>query len=125
MRSLNPPFSFCWTTPSGVPSRIAEIGMCAARDHVRVARALRSLPKITVAFARGELSFSKVRARHMPCAKVRRLVSGFLHGKGRKTPSGEPSTRVIAGITVTIVDLRADGHKGRTRFSATYGLRIS
>ncbi len=33
-----------------------------AREHVRVARGLRELPKIRDAFARGELSFAKVRA---------------------------------------------------------------
>jgi len=33
-----------------------------AREHVRVARRLRALPQIRDAFARGELSFSKVRA---------------------------------------------------------------
>jgi hypothetical protein len=34
----------------------------AAREHVRVARALRGLPLIEVAFAEGRLSYSKVRA---------------------------------------------------------------
>ena len=34
----------------------------AARQHVRVARRLRELPAIAAAFARGELSYSKVRA---------------------------------------------------------------
>jgi hypothetical protein len=34
----------------------------AAREHVRVARALRSLPRIETAFAGGRLSYSKVRA---------------------------------------------------------------
>ena len=38
------------------------IGMNAAREKVRVARALKGLPKITAAYARGELSFSKVQA---------------------------------------------------------------
>jgi Domain of unknown function (DUF222)/HNH endonuclease len=37
-----------------------ELG--AAREHVRVARALGSLPRLSVALARGELSYSKVRA---------------------------------------------------------------
>jgi Domain of unknown function (DUF222)/HNH endonuclease len=37
-----------------------ELG--AAREHVRVARALGSLPRLTDALARGELSYSKVRA---------------------------------------------------------------
>src|SRR3954451_3776304 len=34
----------------------------AARDHVRVARALSELPLLRDAFLRGELSYSKVRA---------------------------------------------------------------
>lgn len=38
------------------------IGMNAAREKVRVARALQGLPKIDKAFARGEISYSKVRA---------------------------------------------------------------
>jgi hypothetical protein len=38
------------------------IGLTAAREKVRVARALGSLPKIDALFARGEISYSKVRA---------------------------------------------------------------
>ena len=38
------------------------IGMNAAREKVRVARALAGLPKISAAFSCGELSYSKVRA---------------------------------------------------------------
>jgi hypothetical protein len=38
------------------------IGMNAAREKVRVAHALADLPKISMAFERGELSYSKVRA---------------------------------------------------------------
>ena len=38
------------------------IGITAAREHVRVARALDDLPRISKAFSRGELSYSKVRA---------------------------------------------------------------
>jgi 5-methylcytosine-specific restriction endonuclease McrA len=34
---------------------------CAAREHVRVARALGTLPRLALALARGELSYSKVR----------------------------------------------------------------
>jgi hypothetical protein len=39
-----------------------DIGIVAAREHVRVARALGELPLIDSAFAAGELSYSKVRA---------------------------------------------------------------
>ena len=38
------------------------VGMVAAREQVRVARALRELPAVTAAFSAGEVSYSKVRA---------------------------------------------------------------
>ena len=38
------------------------MSLTAAREHVRVARALVELPAVTEAFGRGELSYSKVRA---------------------------------------------------------------
>ena len=38
------------------------LALGAAREHVRVARALASLPRLKEALARGELSYSKVRA---------------------------------------------------------------
>ena len=38
------------------------VGMVAAREQVRVARALRGLPVVTARFLAGELSYSKVRA---------------------------------------------------------------
>jgi len=67
------------------------IGLGAARDKVRVARSLESLPKISEAFRTGRVSYSKVRAmtrvatrenedyllqiaRHGTAAHVERLV---------------------------------------------------
>ena len=53
---------------SGFPSCAAwltwRIGLApgAAREHVRVARALGALPRLAQALGRGELSYSKVRA---------------------------------------------------------------
>ncbi len=38
------------------------IGLGAARDKVRVARSLQSLPEISEAFRTGQMSYSKVRA---------------------------------------------------------------
>jgi predicted alpha/beta hydrolase family esterase len=66
----------------------------AAREHVRVARALGDLPEIHAAFARGELSYSKVRAltrvatpeveselvemaRHATAAQLERICRGL------------------------------------------------
>ena len=66
----------------------------AAREQVRVARALRELPKTTSAFADGELSYSKVRAltrvatpeceedlielaTHATAAQLERILAGY------------------------------------------------
>lgn len=74
------------------------IGMNAAREKVRVAHALAKLPKISAAFARGELSYSKVRAmtriadpanedyllmiaRHGTASQMERLVSKYRRAK--------------------------------------------
>ena len=74
------------------------IGMNAAREKVRVARALETLPKISEAFARGEISYSKVRAmtrvatadnedyllhfaRHGTAYHVEKLVGGYRRAK--------------------------------------------
>ncbi|RIK15160.1 MAG: HNH endonuclease [Acidobacteria bacterium] len=81
----------------------AGMSLRTARDHVRVARSLRQLPRTAAAFARGELSYSKVRAicrvatgetepelvdiaRNAPAAHVERLVAGLrkLAGEERK-----------------------------------------
>jgi hypothetical protein len=58
------------------------IDMGAAREKVRVARALESLPRISSAMARGELSYSKVRAvtRVASPETEELLLSIALHG---------------------------------------------
>ena len=58
------------------------IGTVAAREKVRVARALERLPQISAVFARGEVSYSKVRAmtRVASAANESVLVSIALHG---------------------------------------------
>ena len=58
------------------------IGAVAAREKVRVARALEQLPEISDAFAKGELSYSKVRAmtRVATPANESVLVSVALNG---------------------------------------------
>lgn len=72
----------------------AGMSLRTAREHVRMARALRDLPRTEDAFGAGELSFSKVRAltriatreteeslvaiaRNAPAAHVERLVAGL------------------------------------------------
>jgi hypothetical protein len=80
----------CRSTAEWVAWRCA-LGSRSARDHVRVARALRELPLIGEAFAAGALSYSKVRAltrvadpeseadllelaRHATAAQLERMV---------------------------------------------------
>ncbi|WP_426999418.1 HNH endonuclease [Ornithinimicrobium sp. Y1694] len=97
----------------------AGMSLRTARDHVRVARALRDLPIMSEAFSRGELSFSKVRAltrvatpqreeelvrlaRNAPAAYVERIVGGLRKVK-KQTPtptkSATPSDKT--GIDAT------------------------
>jgi 5-methylcytosine-specific restriction endonuclease McrA len=71
-----------------------SIGLRAAREHVRVARALGGLPLVRKAFGRGELSYCKVRAltravtpaneqaflelaRHATGAQLEKVVRGY------------------------------------------------
>jgi transposase len=70
------------------------IGLLAAREHTRIARALRALPRVHEHFITGELSYTKVRAitrvaqpeneaelveiaRHATGAQMDRLVQGY------------------------------------------------
>ena len=82
----------------------------AAREKVRVARALRELPAIDAAFERGQISYSKVRAmtraatpdneqqllniaRHGTAAHMERLVR--VYRRGRKPADASPGERAI------------------------------
>ena len=75
----------------------------AAREKVRTARALENLPKISATFARGELSYSMVRAltrkagadtedlylmyaQHSTVSQVERLVQGHEHAEKLQSP---------------------------------------
>ena len=86
------------------------ISPVAAREHVRVARALAELPLIRGAFARGELSYSKVRAltrvagiereeelvsmaRHATAAQLERILGAYrrvVRAERSTTQSGRP-----------------------------------
>ena len=82
------------------------IDMGAAREKVRVARALETLPKVSASMARGELSYSKVRALtrvasdatedyflsialHGTADHVEKLVRGFRRAKDAEELSRE------------------------------------
>jgi hypothetical protein len=58
------------------------IGPVAAREKVRVARALETLPQIAASFARGEISYSKVRAMTRVASPANEdvLLNVALHG---------------------------------------------
>ncbi len=89
-----------WWTWHGVKSAAdwvswrCAVAPRAAREQVRVARALRELPVITAAFCAGELSYSKARAltrvatadseeelleiaRHATAAQLERILAGY------------------------------------------------
>ena len=105
--------SECWSLP-GLCSCAhwlnfkCGIGMNAAREKVRVAHALKGLPKISAAFQRGELSYSKVRAmtrvahetnedyllmiaRHGTAYHVEKLVSSYR--RARKLQEAETADK--------------------------------
>jgi hypothetical protein len=101
----------CWCTSQwlGWKCGLAER---AAKEKVRVARALDDLPAITEAFAKGELSYSQVRAltrvaepvtemdllmiaRHATAAQLERLVRSYRGVLRRvdETAAPEPTPR--------------------------------
>lgn len=84
------------------------IDLHTAREQVRVARALQSLPKVSAALAAGRISYSKARvvsrvatseneddllhaALHNPAAHLERLVRGLL--KARRADEPEPAPK--------------------------------
>ena len=101
---------------------------CAAREHVRVARALGTLPLLAQALARGELSYSKVReltrvatpeteeqllavARAGTTEHVERIVRAGAGWTGRprpgRLPGSTPAGRYTCIPTQTVPSLSA------------------
>lgn len=80
-----------------------------ARDHVRVARALESLPVTTAAFASGQLSYSKVRA-------ITRVATAKSEGdliEVAKRGTAAHVERIVAGFCM--VKRNMDPERGRTQ----------
>jgi hypothetical protein len=92
------------------------IAMGAARERVRVARALEQLPKISAAMERGELSYSKVReitriacagtedylvmiARHGTANHVEKMVRGFRRAKNAEEMRREAVQQAERSVT--------------------------
>ena len=63
------------------------IGAVAAREKVRVARALEALPEIADAFAKGEISYSKVRAMTRVATAANESVLVHVARHGRRSTS--------------------------------------
>ena len=92
------------------------IALNAAREQMRVAHALETLPKISAAMERGELSYSKVReltrvaceqteetllmyAQHGTAAHVERIVRGFRRCKEAEALSHEAAQQAERSVT--------------------------
>lgn len=83
------------------------IGERAAREQVRVARRLRELPLICGAFARGEISYTKVRAltRVASARTEETLVEIALHATGGQLE------RLVRGYASVLAAERGDGER--------------
>src|SRR5580700_4447049 len=97
------------------------LNLGAAREKVRVAHALEDLPKIAASMARGELSYSKVRALtrvaseateetllmialHGTAYHVERLVRGFRRAQEAEELSREAQQRTNRGLSYWFAD---------------------
>ena len=90
-----------------------DLSMSAAREKVRVAHALKSLPMITLAFSNGELSYSKVR----PLTRVARVDNEkSLLAFALKTTASrvEERCRELRCGTAASVDEARRAHTGRS-----------
>lgn len=65
-----------------------------AREHVRVARALRRMPIIAASFSRGELSFSKVRE----CTRLVGMIDERVLLKGARDWTAAQLERAVRGV---------------------------
>ena len=77
-----------------------SIDMGAAREKVRVARALEELPAINAAFEKGELTFSKVRAMTRAAIDINKsyLLMIAEHGTTQKMETLVKSFRAVGRI---------------------------
>jgi hypothetical protein len=96
----------------------ASMDLGAARERVRVARALPSLPRIAATFARGELSYAKVRAltRVATPETEERLLAVGLAG------SADQVERIVRGWRRVdrIAEAREEAHRHKHRGLQVY-----
>jgi hypothetical protein len=90
------------------------LGPVAARDKVRVARALLSLPRLSAAFARGELSYSKLRAvtRVATVDNEELLLSYAQHGSAAQVERIVRSYRFVLGAQAAERDVARHEARG-------------
>ena len=83
------------------------LGPCAARERIRIGRALERLPRIDAAFREGVISYSKVRAiTRVGDAGDRRDAAGDRGGQQRGA-TGEPGADPTNGSAGTTADAPA------------------
>ena len=108
------------------------VALGAGREQVRVARRLAELPLVSAAFARGELSYSKVRAIsrvaseqteadllelaiHATAAQLEQIVRGYRRAASTEQPNQTHAERFSAGSgTTTAHSVSAAGYRPRT-----------
>src|SRR4051795_5926974 len=88
------------------------LGLTAARQQVRVARALSELPVIGASFGRGELSYSQVRALTRVAAPEieEDLLSVARHATGAQL---EVLVRAYRGVLATELEAANEAHRER------------
>jgi hypothetical protein len=90
-----------------------DLSLSAAREKVRVAHALKTLPAIAMAFANGELSYSKVRAltRVANCENEHALLDFALHTTAARV---EERCRELRCGTAASIDDAVRSHARRS-----------
>ncbi len=90
------------------------------------AESSRTCPKFTIRRSDGSglttvYRFARVRARHVGCERVRRILRDDLRGCGRALGPSANWGEAVDGWTVTLTS-SADGYRGRAEFHATYSI---
>jgi len=90
-------------TPAQWLSWKVGLAPSTARDHVRVAVRLRELPRVREAFARGELSYSKVRAiTRVAVPEIEELLLRWADAPRPRSWNASPPTSARYGVRPTI-----------------------
>jgi hypothetical protein len=98
------------------------VGLIAAREQVRVARRLSELPVVTGSFARGELSYSKVRALTRVCTPATEagLVDMARHATAQQLERACAALRRADRLTDAAAALDDDVDRAHARRSCSW-----